>query len=145
MKTCKQITINARRFQRPFIKIIKSNGHFIGSRAINPLRQWLVDAWPLISQAAQLRTSHFLHRHVFIDVFKRAPPDCRRHFLISDRSRGQIALLVTDNQPVRSKSFFFLTTSTRQKSSKLLRTILHTIGSVPGAARHSTRSKMGVT
>ena len=63
----KQITISARRFQRAFIKIIKSNGHFIESRAINPLRQWLVDAWPLINEAAQLRTSHFLHRHIFID------------------------------------------------------------------------------
>ena len=104
----KQITISARRFQRAFIKIIKSNGHFIESRAINPLRQWLVDAWPLINEAAQLRTSHFLHRHIFIDVSERAPLDCRRRFLISNRSRGQIALLVADNKfSQKASSFFF--------------------------------------
>ena len=103
----KQITISARRFQRAFIKIIKSNGHFIESRAINPLRQWLVDAWPLINEAAQLRTSHFLHRHIFIDVSERAPLDCRRRFLISNRSRGQIALLVADNEFSQKASSFF--------------------------------------
>ena len=116
----KQITISARRFQRAFIKIIKSNGHFIESRAINPLRQWLVDAWPLINEAAQLRTSHFLHRHIFIDVSERAPLDCRRRFLISNRSRGQIALLVADNEFSQKASSFF----PNPKKLQLLRTRL---------------------